>query len=207
MSKKTDAFYFENFLSVSNICVDAAKYLLECLTNYDPATIEKQLHTMHTFEHSADKKKHEMHEALSKAFITPLEREDLSSLSINLDDVADNIEAVLQRFYMDEPKKVTEDSILFVKNIIRCCETLHSMFLELHNFKKPEKLLAKIVEINDIEEECDRLYLESYKRINKSGEDVMEIIAYRKIYDYLEICADACEHVADIVDAIVMKNT
>jgi uncharacterized protein Yka (UPF0111/DUF47 family) len=35
----------------------------------------------------------------------------------------------------------------------------------------------------------------------------LEIVCWRKIYDYLERCADACEHVADSVDMIVMKNS
>ena len=37
--------------------------------------------------------------------------------------------------------------------------------------------------------------------------DLLEIIAWREIYDYMEDCADACEHVADTVATVVMKNT
>ena len=95
MSKKSDAFYFENFQAVAKICVNAANYLVECMTSYDPDAIESRLKVMHEFEHSADIKKHEMNATLSKAFITPLEREDLAELSQNLDEVADDIEEVL----------------------------------------------------------------------------------------------------------------
>ncbi|MBE6718041.1 MAG: DUF47 family protein [Ruminococcaceae bacterium] len=207
MSKKTDAFYFENLMSVAKICENAADYLVKCLTNYDPASIKENLIKMHEYEHSADIKKHEMLESLSKAFITPLEREDLAELSYNLDEVADNIEEVLQRFYMDEPKAATKESVILAEKISACCKALENMFAELHNFKKPEKLQTAIVIINDLEEECDKIYLEAYRQIKKEKDDVLEVIAWRKIYDYLEKCADACEHVADIVDMIVMKNT
>ena len=37
--------------------------------------------------------------------------------------------------------------------------------------------------------------------------DVRNVIAWREIYTYLEKCADACEHVADIVGSVAMKNT
>ena len=38
-------------------------------------------------------------------------------------------------------------------------------------------------------------------------EDVLDVISWREIYDYMENCADACEHVADSVETVVMKNT
>ncbi len=207
MSKKSDAFYFELFLSVAKICENAADYLVDCLTNYHPDEIKDRLKVMHEFEHSADIKKHEMSETLSKAFITPLEREDLAQLSYNLDEVADSIEEVLQRFYLDSPKEITPESILLAQKIKACCQALEMMFSELHNFKKPEKLLKAVIQIGDLEEECDMIYLEAYHNAKENLTDVLDIIAWRKIYDYLEHCADACEHVADTVELIVMKNS
>ncbi len=207
MSKKSDLFYFENLIGVSKICSNAADYLIECLGGYDAADFTEKLDKMHALEHSADIKKHEMTEALSRAFITPLEREDLAELSYNLDDVADNIEEVLQRLYMYEPTFVTSESIEFAKKIADCCRALEEMFAELQNFKKPEKLKAAIVKINDIEEACDKIYFDAYRAIKQHTDDALEIVTWRKIYDYLERCADACEHVADVVDVIVMKNT
>lgn len=207
MSKKTDAFYFENFTAVAKLCVEAADYLVDCLVNYHPEKITECVETMHTYEHAADIKKHEMSHALAGAFITPLEREDLADISQNLDEVADNIEEVLQRFYLDEPSVVTADSISFAKKIAACCKELENMFAEFPNYKKPQKLKEAIIRINDIEEECDKLYLKAYKEIKQTSNDVLEIVCWRKIYDYLERCADACEHVADSVDMIVMKNS
>jgi predicted phosphate transport protein (TIGR00153 family) len=207
MSKKTDAFYFENFSEVASICVKAASYLIEFLTDYNPDLIAERMGTMHGFEHAADLKKHEMSEALSKAFITPIEREDLAELSGNLDEVADNIEEVLQRFYVDEPKQVTKESIMLAERVLACCKALVGLFEELPNYKKPQKLRELVIGISDLEEDCDKIYLEGYRNIKRESSDVLEIVCWRKIYDYLERCADACEHVADSVDKIVMKNS
>lgn len=207
MAKKLDAFYFENLLAVAKICNDQANYLVECLENYDIDTLSEKLVKMHEFEHSADIKKHEMNNALSKAFITPIEREDLAELAANLDEVADNLEDVMQRLYMDEPKTISVECVLFAKKLAECTKAMELMFDELPNFKKPAKLLLNIVKINDFEEDCDKLYIEAYKKIKQENTDVLEIVALRKILDYLERCADACEHVADIVETIIMKNT
>lgn len=45
------------------------------------------------------------------------------------------------------------------------------------------------------------------RRLHEEGADALHIIAWREIYDYLEKCADACEHVADGVESAVMKNS
>ena len=174
---------------------------------YDKDKIEERLKVMHDFEHTADGKRHDLTSALSKSFITPLEREDLEQLSSNLDEVADNIEAVIQRFYIDEPQVVTEESIEFAKKILASCDALIRLCEELPNFKKPAKLSKIIVEINDLEEECDEIYLKALKSIRKNEKDVLSVLAWSEIYEYLEKCVDSCENIGDIVSSIVMKNS
>ena len=73
---KGDKFYFENFVAITELAKKAANYLVECFENYDANNIEQMLEAMHEIEHSADVKKHEMREALAKAFVTPVDRED-----------------------------------------------------------------------------------------------------------------------------------
>ena len=64
---KGDKFYFENFVECANLAKKASNYLVECLESYDASKIETMLKEMHSFEHSADNKKHEMNKALAKA--------------------------------------------------------------------------------------------------------------------------------------------
>ena len=64
-----------------------------------------------------------------------------------------------------------------------------------------------IIEINHEEEECDRLYMDASVSLWKLCEQKYEVFLWREIFDYMENCADACEHVADSVETIVMKNT
>ena len=57
---------------------------------------------MHEFEHKGDDKHHEMSSMLAKAFVTPVDREDLAMISQSIDEVLDKLEEVLQRFYVDQ---------------------------------------------------------------------------------------------------------
>lgn len=204
---KGDKFYFENFVSNAELSKKAASYLVECLENYDASNIETMLQKMHEIENSADVKKHEMREALAKAFVTPVDREDLDMLSHQLDDVVDLIEEVLQKFYIYDIQTIDAPAIEFAKNIVKACGVLCEIMSEFENFKKSKTLHPLIVTLNDVEEECDKLYLSSMRALTKKSTNVLETVSWRKIYESLEACADACEHVSECVGSVIMKNT
>ncbi len=204
---KGDKFYFENFASSAALSKEAADYLVNCLENYNPDKLEEMVAQMHTIEHRADKKKHEMNQVLAKAFVTPVDREDLAMLSQQLDDVADKIEEVLQTFYINNIRAVQPAAIEFAKLIVRSCEALHTLMAEFEHFKRSKKIHDQIVALNDLEEECDRLYLTSMRALSGDTMDVRAWIAWRDVYAGFETCADACEHVSECVGTVIMKNT
>ncbi len=204
---KSDRFYFENFTDAAHCCYEAALHLKDCLNRYSYANIDVMLDKMHALEHNADIKKHEMSAALAKAFVTPLDREDLAQISANIDEVADSIEEVLQQFYMDRIETIMPEAIEFAGHIVSCCDLMKQMLGELINFKKSNKLHEMIVNLNNMEEECDKLYLRATLKIPSFTNDVLTILYWREIFNHLEKCADACEHVGDCVDTIIMKNT
>ena len=204
---KGDKFYFENFTDSTALSKQAASYLVECLENYNPDELETMLVKMHEIEHAADLKKHEMSEALAKAFVTPVDREDLDMLSHNLDDVVDLIEEVLQKFYIYDIDSIDAPAIAFAKNIVKSCDLLCQIMAEFENFKKSKKIRELVIALNDVEEECDKLYLTSIRTLTKNSTDVLKTVSWRKIYEELEACADACEHVSECVGSVIMKNT
>lgn len=204
---KGDKFYFENFAECTSLAREAANYLVECLENYDADEIDNMLEKMHVFEHSADKKKHKMNEMLAKAFVTPVDREDLDMLSHQLDNVLDLIEEVLQKLYIYDIKEIEPAAIEYAKKLVKACDLLCEIMAEFENFKKSKKLHSLIIACNDIEEECDKLYLSTMHELTKKSTDTLVTISWYRIYGCFEACADACEHVSECVGSIIMKNT
>ena len=76
---------------------------------------------------------------------------------------------------------------------------------ELKDFKHSKKLENYIIRVNDLEEQADRLYTENLHRLYQE-QDIRTIIVWQKIYEYMENCIDTCEHAADIVGTVKMKN-
>ncbi|MBR5452292.1 MAG: DUF47 family protein [Clostridia bacterium] len=204
---KADKVFFENLIEAANSSCKAAQYLVECLENYNPENITDMLEKMHEYEQEGDMKRHEMSAVLAKAFVTPVDREDLALISHNVDEVTDDIEEILQRFYANRITTVLPEALEFAKNLLSSCVTMKEMLGEFQNFKKPAKLYETIVKMNDFEELCDKLYLDAKFKVRDNCKDVLDVISWREIYDKMERCADDCEHVADTVANVVMKNS
>ena len=179
---KADRFYFDNFVQAAEQACNAAGFLVKCLTEYQPESMPQMLEEMHAIEHAADGKKHEMSAALAKAFVTPVDREDLALISQNIDEVTDHLEEVMQQFYIDRIRTVLPEALLFAQKLAACCELMKQVLAEFVNFKKPQKLHEMIVELNNREEECDRLYLEAMLAVPNHCSDVLEILFWREIY-------------------------
>lgn len=207
MANKQDKFFFQNLIASAESSCKSADYLLTCLQNFDATKIRTMLDEMHEYEHQGDETKHKMSAALAKAFVTPVDREDLDLLSNRIDDVTDCVEDVLQTIYVNHIERIPDEILTFAKLIGSACGVMKRMIEEFENFKKPAKLHELVIRLGDLEEEGDRLYLQYKYNILKDCTDVLEIISWREILDKMENCLDTCEHVGDCVDTVVMKNS
>ena len=207
MSKKQDSFYYENFSECVACACQAAHYLEDPLKSFDPQRLHDVLDGLHQVEHAADEKKHELSNVLARAFITPIEREDILLLSQSIDEITDKIEDVMLRLWCNNIQSIRPDAIELGAVLINCCEELRLLLDEFADFRKSKKLREYIIHINTMEEQADKLFIDSMRRLHTTCTDPLEIISWREIYIYMEKCADACEHVADAVESVIMKNS
>ncbi len=207
MAKKGDQMYYEAFINCAEDGCKAAALLHDTLRNFNSANLEKHLDKMHAIEHGADEKKHVVVEELMRAFITPLEREDIAELLHHIDDVCDCLEDVLIRIYVNNITLIRPDAVNFTKLLMRCCEATKEALVEFPNFRRSKTLKKLVLEIGALEEECDRAFIKAMRDLHTQSHDPLEIISWREIYIYLEKCADACDNVAGSIERVVMKNS
>lgn len=207
MSKKQDAFYFDNFVACATYALEASKLLEKVMCNFNRDDLDSHLAEMHEIEHSADRKKHALLDTLSKAFITPIDREDISSMSQTLDEITDKLEDVIIRIYYNQVRTIRPDAIELAKTVTCCCAEVCELLKEFSNFRHSKTIRDHIVKINSYEEQADKLFIKCMYDLHSSCENVLDIIAWREIYKYLEKCADAAEHTADVVETVIMKNS
>ncbi len=203
--KKND--YFELLVNQAEFCVRAAKFLEESLCNFSAEKVNEIHSRMHQIEHSADVLHHDILTRLSTEFITPIDQEDILRLVQIIDDVTDALDEVTHDFYMYGIKELPNGVEAFSKLVSSCVNSLFDAVSELKNFKKPEQLREKIIEMNNSETQADTVYTDSIHALFESDADPKTLISTNKIFDSLENCCDLCEHAADIIEQIIIKNT
>ncbi len=207
MAKKQDAYYFENFKECADLAAKAATRMYEIMSSFDVAQMSEYRRETHDFEHQADIKKHEITETLVKAFITPIDREDIVQVSQNLDELSDYIEDILIKIYCNHVTEIRPDALLLMEQVVKCSDAVSALMGEFADFKRSKKIKEYIININTIESEADLLFMKCMHKLHAEKDDLLNIIAWRDIFACIEKCSDAAEHIADIVESVIMKNS
>lgn len=206
-NRKKEFDYFGNFCEVGEIASQAADYLYEAFKAFDKEAISTYTEVMHKYENDADMKKHVLCRSLAHEFMPPIEREDISLLSQELDNIVDSVEDVIRKIYMFNIKEIREEAIEFCKLIADACQVFNQLLREFTNFKKSKEIHNYVIEINTIENAGDKLHAESIRRLFLENIAPNEQLAWTMIFESLEISIDACETAADFIDSIITKNT
>lgn len=202
-SKEVD--YFDMFIKGASICDRAAAGLDELFDDHSDA--EAKSDEIHQLEHEGDELYHVLYYHLIRSFITPIDREDILEIAHNIEDTIDAIDEVAIMMKMLSISSVREPAAELVNLINKGCDVLVAAAIELKNFKKSKELPKLLVEINQIEEEGDALYQRAMKDLFSKEKDALEVIKWQNIFNSLEYVLDACEHVAEVMEGVVVKNS
>lgn len=206
--KKKGFDYFECFGEVAVIAKNSADYLYGALSSFDFSKVKEYAAEMHEHENNADAKKHELNAHLLHEFMPPIDREDITLLAQELDNMVDQIEDVMRRIYMFNISSIRHEAIEFAGLIVDACETFGKLSGELPNFKKSKTIRESIIGINTIENKGDKLHSDSVRRLFTDEEaSPADKLAWTMIFESLENTLDSCEHAADVIDNIITKNT
>ncbi|MEG1197574.1 MAG: DUF47 family protein, partial [Raoultibacter sp.] len=91
--------------------------------------------------------------------------------------------------------------------MLKSCEALEMAMGDFRNFKKSKKFKNLLIDVNTYEEEADLLFLKTLRHLHTDDkENPMRVIVWSQLYERMEKCCDACEHTADMMNSILLKN-
>ncbi len=198
-----DEKFFQYFRQQVKLICRAADLLVEGAAAGN-AHLANAAHQIHALEEQADTVLHEIYTRLNSTFITPIDPEDIQSLSSHLDDVIDGIEDSVQRMldYKIDPMPPT---VLELCRIVQsCCLILQKAFDALAQ-NKP--FIEHSIEINRLEEAADQLGRAAVKELFDKEKDPIRLIKLKEIHEFLEQTTDYCEDVADALQNVQVKNS
>lgn len=200
--------YFDAFATQAELVVKEAELLMLVVENFDRAEkLQEYLPEAHRIENEADDVHHSIHAALLPDFVPPLDREDITLLASSLDEAVDLIEELILSFYMYDVRFMHSDAVELAKILQSACIALVDAVKEFPRARKSNPFQAGVIKVNDLEEEADRLYLESMRRLfTEESDHFTRVMVWSSIFDLFENCIDQCETIADCMSAIVLKN-
>ena len=209
MARKSGKFnYFDAFAAQAELAVKESELLMSVIKDFERAEdLYDRLPEAHKIENDADDVHHSILDALLPDFVPPLDREDITSLAAALDEVVDLIEELILSFYMYDVHFMHSDAIEFATILHKSCVALAGAVKEFPRARKSETFKKGIVEVNDFEEEADRLHLRAVHTLfTDDSEHFMRVMVWSSIFELFEDCLDQCETVADQMTSIVLKN-
>lgn len=158
------------------------------------------------FEKEGDGIVEKMLTALSKTFVTPIDREDLQRLSKKLDDVVDFINMTARSigiFGVEEPTPAMGE---LLKVLQQCCDLL-SEIVPLLRRKAYDQLIKECQRMHQLEKAGDKVFRNELSRLfHDPAIDAKEILRVREILDHLETAIDACDRVAEELMNVAVKH-
>ena len=196
--------FFDLFDKQAENIVRAAEFYKKLVDNgeFTPENVR----AMHEMEHYGDELTHTTINTLNETFITPFDREDILALANRLDDIVDGIYLITNRFSLYKIQKPTEFSRNMAATIEQTTKALQKALASLRSNKNMKETLHQCVEINRLENEGDVLRDEAISSLFANEKDALMVIKQKELYELAETITDYCEHVANMVESILVKN-
>ncbi|HHT94204.1 MAG TPA: DUF47 domain-containing protein [Clostridiaceae bacterium] len=211
MARRKEVDYFGLFKKAIDYSCVLTKELTTLVEEYKDINkngqLEKRVDEIHKIEHDADKVYHEIVFELNRAFITPIEREDILLIANAIDDVSDKIEEVAFSFWVFNITEMRPETKQFIDLVNRICKESTEAVYEFANYRKSKTIKDKLHTIKKLENEGDTLYRHSVRRLFENEKDPIALQKWREIYDNMEKIFDACRYLANMLENTIVKNS
>lgn len=160
-------------------------------------------------EQSGDKIKAELIALLHKSFITPISRDDIHTLTLELDKVLDALQDVANAVGMYQIKDATPEARELASLGADACQRLNRAVIALSDKTRRQDAMTYCQEVDAIESKADKVFKKAITRLFlNEGEkgDIWAAMKLKEFYFLLEDVLDYCEEAAKTVEAILIEN-
>ncbi len=144
---------------------------------------------------------------LNKSFITPIEREDIQTIAVQLNKITKkivkaclNLEVYRLNNYTDEMK---EQALTLVQAADKLAEII-KLFKKVSDVEKITKLN---IEMKEIESHGDEIHRRAMGNLFSGQYEALDVIKLRDMYKEIENAFDACFYVTDTILNVVLKQS
>jgi uncharacterized protein len=182
---------------VSEVLSELSKSLLEGRSRHP---------RLRDLEHKCDDVTHEIYRLTDSTFVTPMDQEDILLLASSLDDIVDLAEEVADKMELYRVKEVPDPARRMGELAAAAGAAIAKAVDDLEDMSGLEE---QRLEVHRLENEGDKVNREAMAGLfaEENQLSAAEIIKWKDLHDLLEAVLDTCEHVANLLERIAIKNT
>ncbi|MGD9817531.1 MAG: DUF47 domain-containing protein [Desulfomonilaceae bacterium] len=193
--RKRDIDFYELLLAQAEKTLEGCQALVSFLTGTGKSEEIKRL------EQEADDIRRILIDELNQTFLTPMDREDIFSLSRAIDDVIDHAHNTVKE--MDIFEIESNQFLITMAGLLhKGAENLVNAIKHLK--KNPNVAVEYAVRAKRVENKMNDTFLVALKELFLGHEPRM-MFAYREIYRHFNRSADRVDEAANIISDIVVK--
>lgn len=141
--------------------------------------------------------------ALQTSSLGSVERGDLLELLERVDDIIDVTHAAAERVWLHQVGPATPEALALTDVFVTCCRKVRALVGVLRNLREPHEVIEICAELNELEEQGDRLYREAMRTLFGDNADPMHVLRWQGVYERLERGVNNCYAVAKSVEGLV----
>lgn len=195
-----DVFY-SLFEEGTMSCKQAAELFHEIL---EDGVTEDHIARARQYKHASNKTIKKTLEVLDTSFITPIDREDIQTISALLNKITKKITKACLNLKVYNLECFTDNLKNQSQTLIAATNELEQIFA---NFKKPtiSDMTQRNLKMKEIETRGDEILYRATEALFSGKYDALNVIKLRDIHKDLENALDACYSVSDAVVSVVLK--
>jgi hypothetical protein len=180
-----------------------SRYLQSLAVGGTPPNVDDFIHT----RRKEKRIRHEMTAALSRTFVTPIDREDLEELSFALYRIPKQVEKIVERISIC-PYPIADGGFRRQAELmLQAADSVVFMVKELRAGVNATKIGAANDRLQFAEGEADKVMLGILRDLYKRPCDAKELIILQEIYEMIEQAVDRCRNAGNVVVQIALKNS
>lgn len=158
-------------------------------------------------ETSADDLKDQLIHLLYESFTTPINRDQIHTLTIELDNVVNALKDVANAVGMYSIKESTPEAREMAALGADACMRLNRAVMALPHKNRKEETVNLCKEIDAIESQADRVQRKAISQLFEGNCTIWWAMKMREFYSLQEDVLDRCEDAAKTIEEILIENT
>ena len=201
----------ERFFDLLEAGAEEARASVELLSRYlqglagggTPPNVDDFMHT----RRKEKRIRHDLTAALSRTFVTPIDREDLEALSFALYRIPKQVEKIVERISICPYPVAYGGFRRQAELMLQAADALALMVKQLRVGANMVKISAANDRLQFAESEADNVMLDALKELYDGPTDAKELFILQEIYKMIEQAVDRCRNAGNVVVQIALKNS